>query len=40
MNEDKLLEINELMSKVLDGKIEYLQEARKAKEELEKVLGY
>ena len=32
MNEDKLLEINELMSKVLAGKIEYLKEARRAKE--------
>jgi len=27
MNEDKLLEINELMSKVLIGKIEHLKEA-------------
>jgi len=38
MNEDKLLEINELMSKVLAGKIEYLKEARRAKELLGEII--
>jgi len=40
INTDRLAEIHNLICKILDGKIEYLQEARKAKEELEKVLGY
>ncbi|MFW5647928.1 MAG: hypothetical protein ACOCG5_02460 [Candidatus Alkaliphilus sp. MAG34] len=36
--EDKLLEINELMSKVLIGKIEHLKEAKKAKTLLEEII--
>lgn len=40
MDKDKLIEVYNLICRVLEGKIEYLQEARKAKEELEKVLGY
>lgn len=38
MNREKLLEINELMSKVLTGKIEHLREARKAKTLLEELI--
>lgn len=38
MSEDKLLEINELMSKVLTSKIEHLREARKAKTLLEELI--
>lgn len=38
MNEDKLLEINELMSKVLTGKIEHLREAKEIKTLLEEIL--